>query len=925
LAILGGTARIPEPLVAALIPHAADREALHRQLSALCFFQQDGEGWWPLISQVADLPLGLESLAARNSRVVDYYAALTGTAHWDDGYFRPQYALHCQAAGRSVELAAFFELPENLLWFLKLLGWRGLATELRALGLSDLASRIERLAPEATITLEELATGLSLGPRRCSLRVFLHTESVPRLVTRLEPFLSREGHTRSRNLADADVLLTHGNSSDGPILTARNAGLFVVYLYEDTVLKSFVDRFDAAVDISFDSDFEQLATELQRLATSLGQLSGVPDLPTPCLLRDELMGEARERLLDSRRGLVISGEPGIGKRTLATALCRMPVVRRQFPGGIRWGAAISNPNSGPTLVVLYEAEESTWPRLRTEDRLIVIRRKGAEAEAMSSLLVPSPGSAQARLLIELHSVPSDSHDAIVRFAGGNPGLLSQACRIVNHFSWKAVHVEFRLLPDYSRPALLSLAARKLPPQQQQQLKSLSILGVNPYPSRELAEYVAEAPFPEEFFLLGLVKADGPDVWVLTQGERPPDELASHLHRRVCNFYRQKWPKYFPARVPTTEAYYWQYIRHHLAQARDKKTLPAELLLSERWWEERDEGDAVQLLSSLPIEERAPVFLWWAEARPERATEYLLGDGTELVDQPGLLRKLQAAWLPRLAGPLSEPQPEGRAAIGRCLGLLGLDNRTGVGLLPDGVPEIDWVEIPAGAFLYQTERNRRDIERFYIARYPVTNEQFQAFLDAADGHRLDRWWKGFEEPHRTPKSPRRTERNSPRETVSWHEAMAYCAWLGHKLQLDVRLPTEWEWERAARGTEGKEYPWGHDYVPGTANIDERAGKDGPHYLERTSAVGIYPDGVSPEGVLDMSGNVWEWCLNEYDNPDQILAGGRKRRVVRGGSWLSDSYLARAAYRFNDVPFNRLNDIGFRVVCSSPIAGHGSAAR
>ena len=77
------------------------------------------------------------------------------------------------------------------------------------------------------------------------------------------------------------------------------------------------------------------------------------------------------------------------------------------------------------------------------------------------------------------------------------------------------------------------------------------------------------------------------------------------------------------------------------------------------------------------------------------------------------------------------------------------------------------------------------------------------------------------------------------------------------------------------------------------------------------------GATPEGVLDLSGNVWEWCLNEYENPEKIQAGGRKSRMLRGGAWFYDSYNARAGYRVGNVPVYRNFVIGFRVVCSSPI--------
>jgi len=85
----------------------------------------------------------------------------------------------------------------------------------------------------------------------------------------------------------------------------------------------------------------------------------------------------------------------------------------------------------------------------------------------------------------------------------------------------------------------------------------------------------------------------------------------------------------------------------------------------------------------------------------------------------------------------------------------------------------------------------------------------------------------------------------------------------------------------------------------------------------SAVGTYPMGTTREGVLDLSGNVWEWCLNEFKNPEWVEAGGRESRVLRGGSWSLNHKFARAVNRGSSEPDDRCSDIGFRVVCSPPI--------
>ena len=337
----------------------------------------------------------------------------------------------------------------------------------------------------------------------------------------------------------------------------------------------------------------------------------------------------------------------------------------------------------------------------------------------------------------------------------------------------------------------------------------------------------------------------------------------------------------------------EYFTAKAWQERLAETAPSEMWPAARWWERSGWEETAVLLAGLHAADCTQVIRRLAEAQPEVAARCIEESGAAIPDLDGLKRELQAAWGPRLIDTRREPQPEGRAAIGRALGRLGLDTRKGVGLTADGVPDIDWVEIPEGEFIYQ-EGERRQIDRFYIARYPVTNAQYAAFPG-----------------DRTAEGPQWSESNHPRETVSWHEATAFCAWLGKQLGCEARLPTEEEWERAARSTDGRMYPWGGGkYLTGYANIDETYQNVGPHYLGRTSAVGIYPQGASAEGVMDLSGNVWEWCQDKYDEDGES-------RVLRGGSWNYDQENARAVCRYHYHPGNRDYVTGFRVVCSSPI--------
>ena len=351
---------------------------------------------------------------------------------------------------------------------------------------------------------------------------------------------------------------------------------------------------------------------------------------------------------------------------------------------------------------------------------------------------------------------------------------------------------------------------------------------------------------------------------------------------------------------------------------------ARLWPAERWWQRSGWEEAAVLYAGLYAKDCTPVIRWLKDAQPEVAAQCILESGAEIADRVSLLRELHDAWLPRLTDIEGEPMPEARAAIGRALGRLGLDDRKGVGLGSDGLPDIDWVQIAGGEFLYQ-EGERRTCEPFRISRYPITHAQFQAFLDADDGYTDDRWWTGFDNPVREPAEARWPIANHPRETVSWFEAIAFCGWLTTRSREsgligaheEIRLPTEWEWERAARGTDGRLYPWGDNYHSGYANIDEAVGDVGPHVLNQTSPVGIYPQIASHEGLCDMAGSVWEWCLNEYHKPDQISRGGSEFRVLRGGCWLDYKGNARADCRAYLLPLNQYDRDGFRVLCGVPI--------
>lgn len=347
----------------------------------------------------------------------------------------------------------------------------------------------------------------------------------------------------------------------------------------------------------------------------------------------------------------------------------------------------------------------------------------------------------------------------------------------------------------------------------------------------------------------------------------------------------------------------------------------ELWPLERWWERTGWEEATVFMAGLESDNPVPLIDWLVDAQPAVLLQCLDASGCRLPTVEEINRlDLKNRWAPRVDPHHErwEEAPEARNPIALALGRFGLDGRKGIGLDDQGLPDIDWVEIPGGEFLYGENKEKRQIESFRIARYPVTNAQFQAFIDGG-GYQEKRWWPGFAERIKSPREPTWGEPNRPRETVSWYEAVAFCHWLSAQRGEEIRLPSEEEWERAARGTDGREYPWGDGYREGHANINEtwEHAKVGSHNLGETSPVGLYPLGVSSEGVLDLAGNVWEWCLNEYEKPGQIQSEGNAARVLRGGSWFLNPVRARASARLRRFPVDRSSLIGFRVVCSAPI--------
>lgn len=254
-------------------------------------------------------------------------------------------------------------------------------------------------------------------------------------------------------------------------------------------------------------------------------------------------------------------------------------------------------------------------------------------------------------------------------------------------------------------------------------------------------------------------------------------------------------------------------------------------------------------------------------------------------------------------------PKERLEAGNQLAKTG-DPRPGIGVTETHIPDIDWVNIPAGKVLYQ---NREEVllPAFSISRFPITYAQFQAFVDASDGFSNPRWWKGLLQ-HVIPGEQVWRIANRPRERVSWYDAVAFTRWLSQKTKREIRLPQETEFERAAKGAQKLAYPWGGHYQSGFANIDEKRSFVGPHYLEQTTPVGMYPQGASEFGVHDLCGNVWEWCLNHYDDPSNLRYEGDDPRVLKGGAYYYTHTDCHLRTRYLCDPSLRLRHRGFRII-------------
>jgi len=191
-----------------------------------------------------------------------------------------------------------------------------------------------------------------------------------------------------------------------------------------------------------------------------------------------------------------------------------------------------------------------------------------------------------------------------------------------------------------------------------------------------------------------------------------------------------------------------------------------------------------------------------------------------------------------------------------------------------------------------------LDTYYISKYEVTFEQYDEFCDATGRTKPsdEGWGRG----------------DRPVIHVNWNDAKAFCDWMSGETGENIHLPTEAQWEKAARGTDQRRYPWGNGSPDNSlANYANNLGK--------TLPVGSYPEGVSPYGIHDMAGNVWEWCSDWYDydyyssSPTNNPQGPSSRpyHVRRGGSWSNLAHVIRSALRDYYSPSSSDFSVGFRL--------------
>lgn len=230
-----------------------------------------------------------------------------------------------------------------------------------------------------------------------------------------------------------------------------------------------------------------------------------------------------------------------------------------------------------------------------------------------------------------------------------------------------------------------------------------------------------------------------------------------------------------------------------------------------------------------------------------------------------------------------------------------------------LPLLEWCSIPAGQIQVpevtsqgQRLKKQIDVGAFQISKYPVTNAQYQLFIEDPDGYSNKAWWQfspqaqQWRAKNEEAKAPKFKGDERPREMTNWYDAMAFCRWLSSCLGVAVTLPSMPQWQRAFQGNDTRSFPWGSTFEKDRCNTAESQ-------LKMTTPVNRYPNGISPYGVYDMVGNVWEWCLDVRVD----ATSGKAKSVVRGGSYISPYQRSHIAFQYElDLEAYHAS-IGFRI--------------
>ena len=412
--------------------------------------------------------------------------------------------------------------------------------------------------------------------------------------------------------------------------------------------------------------------------------------------------------------------------------------------------------------------------------------------------------------------------------------------------------------------------------------------------------------------------------------RQSEETPAQYNRRIDNLFEEIEPRCGLLKRPgegEVEFLHLTFQEFLAARYMLYMDMDYQQFLEKRWWEEtillytglvnrewKDRANRMvkEILSGTHQDAKVLHRLWMLGAKALRDIQAYKRD-TEVADLAGgkLLAIIEAD------APLDE-----RFEAGEILGILG-DPR---------IKEYPMVKVEAGEFTMGSDKGYYDDEKpihrvyldeFMMGKYPVTNEEFKVFVDEGGYTNKEYWtkegWKWKEKERISgPRYWHEGKWNRPNFPVvgaSWYEAAAYADWLSKKTGNDYRLPSEAQWEKAARGADGREYPWGD-------NFDETKCNSSECKLGRTSPVGIFPTDKSPYGCLDMAGNVLEWCSDWFDedyykkspkkNPQGPKSGSG--RVLRGGGWGGGASGCRAAYRSCGGPGGRYGGVGFRLLRS-----------